>query len=55
LVLTALKRSEETAHIKLDLRPLGLSIYDDFDGLHIGTNTFSKNDFLAADVAIALG
>jgi len=45
----------ETAHLKLDLRPLGINIYDDFAGLHIGTNIFSGNEVSHAAVAINLG
>lgn len=55
LVLVALLRTCDTVHVKLDLRPLGLVIFDDIDGLHIGPNTFSKNEISGADVAIALG
>ena len=45
----------ETVHLKLDLRPLGINIYDDFDGLHIGTNVFSRNEVSHAAVGINLG
>jgi hypothetical protein len=55
LVLAALLRSADTVHLKLDLRPLGLVIFDDADGLHIGTNVFAQNRIAGADVAIALG
>ena len=44
-----------TAHLKLDLRPLGMNIYDDFAGLHIGTNIFSGNEVSHTAVAINLG
>jgi hypothetical protein len=45
----------DTAHLKLDLRPLGMNIYDDFEGLHIGQNTFSGNEVRQSATAIALG
>ena len=45
----------ETAHVKLDLRPLGINIYDDADGLHIGQNIFSGNVVSHSAVAISLG
>lgn len=45
----------ETAHLKLDLRPLGIHIYDDSDGLHIGQNIFSENVVSHSAVAISLG
>ena len=45
----------ETAHLKLDLRPLGINIYDDPDGLHIGQNVFSGNEVSHSAAAISLG
>ena len=45
----------ETAHLKLDLRPLGINIYDDPDGLHIGQNIFSENVVSHSAAAINLG
>ena len=45
----------ETAHLKLDLRTLGINIYDDPDGLHIGQNIFSENVVSHSAVAINLG
>lgn len=45
----------ETAHLKLDLRPLGINIYDDMDGLHIGQNIFSGNVVSHSAAAISLG
>ena len=44
-----------TALVKLDLRPLGINIYDDFAGLHIGTNAFARNEVSNVAVAINLG
>lgn len=44
-----------TVHLKLDLRPLGINIYDDPLGLHIGQNTFSGNQISHSAVAINLG
>jgi hypothetical protein len=45
----------ETAHLKLDLRPLGINIYDDLDGLHVGQNVFSGNVVRQSAAAISLG
>ena len=45
----------QTAHLKLDLRPLGINIYDDPSGLHIGQNIFSGNEVRHSAVAINLG
>jgi hypothetical protein len=47
--------SADTAHLKLDLRPLGINIYDDVEGLHIGSNLFSGNVVSRAATAINLG
>jgi hypothetical protein len=44
-----------TAHLKLDLRPLGMVIYDDVDGLHIGRNVFAGNVVSHSAAAINLG
>jgi hypothetical protein len=44
----------ETAHLHLDLRPLGINIYDDLSGLHVGNNLFSGNVVQGAAVAINL-
>jgi hypothetical protein len=54
-LVVATRFDADTAHLKLDLRPLGINIYDDFAGLHIGTNLFSGNEVSHAAVAINLG
>jgi len=41
-----------TIHLKLDLRPLGINIYDDPQGLHIGQNVFTGN--VVKDCATAI-
>jgi hypothetical protein len=46
--------SPEVAHLKLDLRPIGMRVYDDVDGLHIGNNRFSGNVITRAAAAINL-
>jgi hypothetical protein len=43
-----------TAHLKMDLRPLGIAVYDDADGLHIGKNVFSGNVARRSATAISL-
>ena len=55
LVAVALLRDGDTAYRKLDVRALGMQIYDDIDGLHIGANLFARNEIHNAAVAIALG
>lgn len=43
-----------TVNLRLDLRPIGLNIYDDPSGLHIGGNVFSGNHVTRAGTAISL-
>lgn len=52
---TATLLEPETVHLKLDLRPLGINIYDDPGGLHIGGNLCSGNVVSKAAAAISLG
>ena len=54
-LVTATVFDQDTAHLKLDLRPLGIIIFDDVDGLHIGQNVFSGNVVSHAAVGITLG
>jgi hypothetical protein len=54
-VATLLDPETSTAHLLLDLRPIGINIFDDVSGLHIGTNLFSGNVVKGAGVAINLG
>ncbi len=42
-------------HVRLDLRPLGVAIYDDIDGLHIGGNRIAAQTLQGAGTAIWLG
>lgn len=49
------KISDDLAEIiVLDLRPLGLSIYGDSTGLHIGTLSFTNNIFEGVHTMIAM-
>ena len=43
-----------TFHVKLDLRPLGLNIFDDFAGLHVGSNVVARNSFSNCHTGIQL-
>ncbi len=43
-----------TVHLKVDLRPGGLDIYDDGEGLHIAGNTYGGNVVKSAGTAINL-
>jgi hypothetical protein len=55
LLLSATLLDKKTAHLKLDLRPLGIFIYDDPDGLHIGNNLLARAAFTDCMTAISLG
>ena len=55
LILSATMLDEETAHLKLDLRPVGLAIFDDPQGLHIGGNLMARSSFANCMTAISLG
>lgn len=55
LLLSATLLDNETAHLKIDLRGLGINIYDDVVGLHIGSNTLTGNSFENCATAIGVG
>ena len=54
-LLLAIQAHSETIYLRLELRPLGMNIYDDVNGLHIGGNAFSGNEIRNAATAINLG
>ncbi len=45
---------EDVVHLKLDLRPIGINVYDDVAGLHVGHNVFSNNQLERIATAINL-
>jgi len=53
-IATVLDSKTNTVHLRLDLRPIGINIYDDVSGLHVGTNLFSGNVVKGAGTAINL-
>jgi len=55
LLLSATLVDQETVHVKIDLRRLGILIYDDHEGLHVGKNLLANNSFMNCMTAIALG
>jgi hypothetical protein len=55
LLISATLIDAETVHVKVDLRRLGILIYDDHDGLHVGKNLLAHNSFMNCMTAIALG
>ena len=54
-ILVATQIDEHTLHIKLDLRPLGLNIFDDVAGLHVGRAVMANNSFNGFKAGIRLG
>jgi hypothetical protein len=54
-LLLATMVDRETIVVHVDLRPVGLNIYDDAGGLHIGTNALQRNSFSRCNSAISLG
>lgn len=42
-------------HLRIDLRPLGIDLFDDARGLHLGSNLYAKNRVSSTAVAISLG
>ncbi len=44
----------ETIHVRLDLRKLGINVYDDADGLHVGANVLARNMITNCETAVGL-
>ena len=55
LLVSATLMDDETAHLKIDLRRVGINIYDDNAGLHVGRNTLTGNSFENCATAVAIG
>ena len=54
LLVSSTLLDQETVHLKIDLRRIGINIYDDQAGLHVGQNTLTGNSFADCATAIAL-
>jgi hypothetical protein len=54
LLVSATLLDQGTVHLKLDLRPIGIAIYDDPEGLHIGANLMAHSSFVGCMTAISL-
>ena len=46
---------ETTVSLRVDLRPIGIGLFDDALGLHVGRNVFTGNQITNASTAVALG
>ena len=54
-ILMAQRIAPERVLLHVDLRSVGMNIYDDSAGLHIGASILAKNQFCGCSTAIALG
>ena len=54
-MLVAIGEGKDRVLLRLDLRPLGINVFDDAEGLHLGSNTFRGNRISNAATAISLG
>ncbi len=45
----------DTVSLRADLRPIGINVFDDADGLHVGNMHFRNSTFSGASVAFQLG
>ncbi len=55
LLISAVLIQAGTAHLKIDLRPVGIMIFDDHQGLHVGNNLLARASFANCMTAISLG
>ena len=56
MVLVARKESDQKAEItQVDLRPIGLNIYGNREGLNVGTNLLRSNTFAGVYAMIGVG
>jgi hypothetical protein len=54
-ILMAQEIENGTVLLHTDFRPLGIDIFDDAAGLHVGSSVLSGNNFTGCSIAIALG
>jgi hypothetical protein len=54
-ILTVVDIGSDTLLVRADFRPLGMSVFDDAAGLHIGASVLTNNHFSGCSTAIALG
>ena len=55
LIAVATELSPDTVHVHVDFRPIGLNVFDDATGLHVGGMHFVNSGISKAAVAFALG
>ncbi len=54
-MLVAISEGQDRVLLRLDLRPLGINVFDDAEGLHIGGNSYRGNRISNAATGISLG
>jgi len=54
-ILMAQQIGDDTVLLRTDLRPLGIEIFDDGAGLHVGSSVLGGNNFTGCSIGIALG
>ncbi len=54
-MLFAVSERPDRVLLRIDLRPIGINVFDDAQGLHIGENFFRGNRISNAAAAISLG
>jgi hypothetical protein len=54
-LLTVVDIGQDSLLVRADLRPLGMTVFDDASGLHIGASVLANNRFSGCSTAIALG
>lgn len=53
-IVTATRIAPDLVHLHVDLRAVGMNIYDDVAGLHIGGSTFAENEMVGAAIGVNL-
>ncbi len=54
-ILMAQQIDDDAVLLHTDFRPLGMAIFDDAAGLHVGSGILSGNNFTGCSIGIALG
>jgi hypothetical protein len=54
LIAAATQLGENSVHVHIDFRPLGINVFDDVTGLHVGGTHFARSGMAGSQVAISL-
>lgn len=55
MAISAQNGADRAVYLHVDLRPLGMRVFDDAEGLHIGGACLKHNHMVGCSAAIALG